>query len=84
MTNAAVMNALPHPDLHLHLSRLRSLGSTRPSSPVFEVREDAELAAECLSDELGLRHVATPVWWIEHRDVAQSAIIAWTTTPAPQ
>lgn len=74
------MNAMPHPDLHLHLARLRTLSGQGNATPIFGTSEDAVLAAECLTEETGRAHHATPVWWIEPRDVQNSVVIAWTTT----
>lgn len=69
-------------ELHQHLWHLRSLGDGPEPEPVFQRKEDAELAAACLGAEEGQRYVAIARWHIDYDDLIKSRIIGWSTQVA--
>ena len=71
------------PPLTRHLSRLRLLARRDDERPMFDDMDDAVEAAAEESRATGIRHVATPVWRIDHDAIEDSVPVAWSWSRVP-
>ena len=74
----------PHPALQAVLPRLRALNPERSESrPVFDNKAKARLFIDIQEREGDRYLMLTPVWGIDHTDLAASEIKGWTVTRYP-
>lgn len=74
----------PHPHLQTVLPRLRALNPDRNESrPIFDNKAKAKLFIDIQEREEGKDLFLTPVWAIDHTDLASSDIKGWTVTKYP-
>lgn len=72
----------PYPALQAVLPRLAALNPNHTQRPVFDERGKAELYIDVQAEE-GEEYALIPVWGINHTDLQESTIEAWSVTKYP-
>ena len=72
----------PHASLQSVLSQLGRLSPRNRPAPLFQTRDTAERVIAVSATTAGTDVSLTPVWGIDHDDLANSEIVAWSVTNA--
>lgn len=71
----------PHAGLQVLLSQLGRLSPRRRAVPTFSDRDAAEHVIAISASATGTRVALAPIWAIDHENLVDSEIVAWTVAP---